>query len=77
LRDSEWKKAEGEGKTIHRNLHFISCSINAVAKQLFGSLPPASLKRVSILFPDPWARRNHQKRRIIQAKLVEQLATGA
>ena len=70
LRDKE----QEADPSAHRNLHFISCSINAVAEQLFASLPPGVLRRVSILFPDPWAHTNHRKRRIVQPLLVQQLA---
>ncbi|MCB1527116.1 MAG: tRNA (guanosine(46)-N7)-methyltransferase TrmB [Hyphomicrobiaceae bacterium] len=38
------------------------------------TLPPASLDRVFILFPDPWPKRRHNKRRLIQPALVSELA---
>lgn len=37
-------------------------------------LPDASLARVFILFPDPWPKRRHVKRRLIQPALVAELA---
>jgi tRNA (guanine-N7-)-methyltransferase len=37
-------------------------------------LPPASLDGVHIFFPDPWHKKRHNKRRLIQAPLVAKLA---
>ena len=38
-------------------------------------LAPASLDGVHIFFPDPWHKKKHNKRRLIQAPLIAQLAT--
>ena len=38
-------------------------------------LPPGSLDGVHIFFPDPWHKKKHNKRRLIQAPLVARLAT--
>lgn len=37
-------------------------------------IPPASLDRVNIFFPDPWPKKRHHKRRLIQPPFVELLA---
>lgn len=37
-------------------------------------LPPGSLDGVHIFFPDPWHKKKHNKRRLIQAPLVAKLA---
>jgi tRNA (guanine-N7-)-methyltransferase len=37
-------------------------------------IPPASLDEVQILFPDPWHKKRHHKRRLIQGPFVECLA---
>jgi len=37
-------------------------------------LPPASLDGTHIFFPDPWHKKRHNKRRLIQAPLVAKLA---
>ena len=34
-----------------------------------------SVNRLLIFFPDPWPKKRHHKRRIIQAEFVELLAT--
>lgn len=36
-------------------------------------LPEASLHRVQVYFPDPWHKKKHNKRRLIQPKFVQQL----
>ena len=44
------------------------------ARHLLTALPDASLDRVFILFPDPWPKTRHHKRRLIQAQWVAELA---
>ena len=39
-------------------------------------LAPASLARVLILFPDPWPKSSHHKRRIVQPELVTRITTA-
>lgn len=38
-------------------------------------IPPASLDRVQVYFPDPWHKKRHHKRRIVQAPFVSLLAS--
>ncbi len=38
------------------------------------ALPAASLDRVQLFFPDPWHKKRHHKRRILQAELIARLA---
>ena len=44
------------------------------ARELAARLPDASLDRVFILFPDPWPKARHHKRRIVQPEMVAELA---
>jgi len=44
------------------------------ARDIIASLPDASLSRVFILFPDPWPKTRHHKRRFIQLKMLNELA---
>lgn len=37
-------------------------------------LPPASLDEVLLLFPDPWHKKRHHKRRIVQASFIALVA---
>lgn len=34
-------------------------------------IPPASVERILVFFPDPWPKKRHHKRRIVQPELVE------
>jgi tRNA (guanine-N7-)-methyltransferase len=44
------------------------------ARELLAGLPDESLDRVFILFPDPWPKTRHHKRRLIQDAVVADLA---
>ena len=44
------------------------------ARDLLAALPDSSLARIFILFPDPWPKARHHKRRLIQADTVAELA---
>ncbi|HEX2801640.1 MAG TPA: tRNA (guanosine(46)-N7)-methyltransferase TrmB [Phenylobacterium sp.] len=44
------------------------------ARELMARLPDQCLGRAFILFPDPWPKTRHHKRRIVQAETVAELA---
>ena len=44
------------------------------ATDIIEALPDASLARVFVLFPDPWPKMRHHKRRFIQMAMLDQLA---
>jgi tRNA (guanine-N7-)-methyltransferase len=44
------------------------------ARLLIAALPPASLDRVFILFPDPWPKARHRKRRLVSPETLDRLA---
>ena len=44
------------------------------ARDILDRLPDASLERIFILFPDPWPKARHHKRRLIQPAFVAVLA---
>lgn len=44
------------------------------ARLLTALLPPASIARVFILFPDPWPKARHHKRRIVSRATLDRLA---
>jgi tRNA (guanine-N7-)-methyltransferase len=56
------------------NLHFIFCNINSSIDSIFQSLPQGILTWVTIQFPDPWFKRRHSRRRMLQPELVESIA---
>ena len=44
------------------------------ARDLLRWVPPATFGRVFILFPDPWPKRRHVKRRLVNATLLTMLS---
>ena len=44
------------------------------ARDLVAALPDAALDRVFILFPDPWPKARHNKRRLVQQETVAEWA---
>jgi tRNA (guanine-N7-)-methyltransferase len=43
-------------------------------RDLVDALPDASVERIFILFPDPWRKARHHKRRLIRTETLEDLA---
>lgn len=52
------------------NVRIICADVVEVLTQV---IPDSSLDRVLILFPDPWPKQRHHKRRLVQVEFVEQL----
>ncbi len=44
------------------------------ARRLIAALPDASLDRCFVLFPDPWPKTRHHKRRFVSPETLDQLA---
>ncbi|MBC6983312.1 tRNA (guanosine(46)-N7)-methyltransferase TrmB [Caulobacter sp. 17J80-11] len=44
------------------------------ARDVLAAFPDASLERVFVLFPDPWPKARHHKRRVIQQETLTELA---
>ncbi|MEP0915895.1 tRNA (guanosine(46)-N7)-methyltransferase TrmB [Leptolyngbya sp. DQ-M1] len=65
----EWRNEAGL-----KNLHYIFCNVSNSLQPILASLQPGTLARVSIQFPDPWFKRKHQKRRVVQPEIVAMLA---
>lgn len=66
---NEWRSQLGL-----TNLAYLFCNANNSLRPLLSSLPEGVLQRVSIQFPDPWFKKRHQKRRVVQPELVATLA---
>ena len=48
-----------------QNLKFLYCNVNVSLEEWLSDLNYGQLKRVSIQFPDPWFKRKHIKRRVL------------
>jgi len=44
------------------------------ARLIIAALQPSSIDRVFILFPDPWPKRRHEKRRFVSRETLDTLA---
>jgi tRNA (guanine-N7-)-methyltransferase len=44
------------------------------ARDVLAWLPPRSISRIFVLFPDPWPKKRHQKRRLVSPDAVADLA---
>jgi len=61
-----WRQEQGLN-----NAYFIFTNATIHLGILF---PPQSIHRLTIQFPDPWFKKRHQKRRVIQPQMVAVLA---
>ena len=43
-------------------------------REMIAALPDASLGRFFLLFPDPWPKTRHHKRRFLQIAMLDELA---
>ena len=50
----------------HGNVRVLFCNANISLEGWMETLPKDRLQRVSIQFPDPWFKRRHRKRRVLQ-----------
>jgi tRNA (guanine-N7-)-methyltransferase len=57
------------------NLTNFRASSHDAVEVLREQIAPAALDEVLVLFPDPWHKKRHHKRRLIQPPFVELLAT--
>ncbi|WP_313887593.1 tRNA (guanosine(46)-N7)-methyltransferase TrmB [Nodosilinea sp. LEGE 07088] len=70
--ESAQKRQQEAGLT---NLHVMFCNVNISLRALLESWGDRNpLQQVSIQFPDPWFKKRHQKRRVLQPELVSTLA---
>ncbi len=69
----------GVGKLLHameeRGVDNIRIYCHDAVEILCNCIPDASLDTVQIFFPDPWHKKRHNKRRLIQPSFVMQLTS--
>lgn len=60
------------GNELHlQNLHYAFCNAMLWLDRLLELLPDGRMQMVTIHFPDPWFKKKHAKRRMVNAPLVE------
>jgi tRNA (guanine-N7-)-methyltransferase len=57
------------------NLHYEFCNAMIALDKLLENLPANLLQTVTIQFPDPWFKKKHAKRRMVNEDLVSTVAT--
>ncbi|MCA1589963.1 MAG: tRNA (guanosine(46)-N7)-methyltransferase TrmB [Acidobacteria bacterium] len=56
------------------NLHYSFCNAMLWLDRLLEKIPAGRLQMVTIQFPDPWFKKKHAKRRMVNEKLVGTIA---
>ena len=67
-------KSLGRSKSRTSSLRNLRVICHDAVEVLQQQLAPASIALVHIFFPDPWPKKRHHKRRLIQPPFVELLA---
>jgi len=63
--------ADDYGRT---NLHYAFCNAMLWLGRLLEAIPGGILQAVTIQFPDPWFKKRHAKRRMVNEEVVQTLA---
>ena len=53
-----------------KNLYFVFGNANNILKDFHGEFINKNLKSISLNFPDPWFKKRHHKRRVVQPRLI-------
>lgn len=56
------------------NLHYVFCNAMLWLGTLIQEIPDGLLQAVTIQFPDPWFKKKHAKRRMVNKDLVDMVA---
>jgi len=56
------------------NLHYVFCNAMLWLDKLLSEIPLGRLQIVTIQFPDPWFKKKHAKRRMVNEEMVETIA---
>ena len=71
LVDEANRIASEEGLT---NLYYAFCNAMLWLDRLLENVPPGILQAVTIQFPDPWFKKKHAKRRMVNEGMVDTIA---
>ncbi|MEX1323142.1 MAG: tRNA (guanosine(46)-N7)-methyltransferase TrmB [Synechococcaceae cyanobacterium] len=77
IRQALVEAAEADRRALGlTHLHFLFCNANVSLEHWLSRLEPGQLERVTIQFPDPWFKKKHHKRRVLQPALLLALAAA-
>ncbi len=62
-------------KARDRGIRNLKLIVHDAIEVLARQIPPAALTRVNLYFPDPWPKKRHHKRRIVQPAFLELVAS--
>lgn len=69
--------AEAERRSLDlANLRFLFCNANISLQDWLQALPAGLLQLITVQFPDPWFKKKHHKRRVLQPALVRAFAAA-
>ncbi len=72
IREPLVEEANRLGAEANRpNLYYAFCNAMLWLDHLLTGMPEGNLQMVTIQFPDPWFKKRHAKRRMVNAELVE------
>jgi tRNA (guanine-N7-)-methyltransferase len=57
-----------------KNVHYAFCNAMLWLDRLLEGIPEGILKTVTIQFPDPWFKKKHAKRRMVNEEMVNTIA---
>ncbi|MBK9216916.1 MAG: tRNA (guanosine(46)-N7)-methyltransferase TrmB [Chloracidobacterium sp.] len=57
-----------------QNLHYVFCNAMLWLDRLLEAIPTGSLQAVAIQFPDPWFKKKHAKRRMVNGEMIRTIA---
>ena len=57
-----------------QNLHYAFCNAMLWLERLLEGIPAGRLQNVTIQFPDPWFKKKHAKRRMVNREMVDTIA---
>lgn len=57
-----------------KNIHYSFCNAMLWLERLLEGVPDGLLRAVTIQFPDPWFKKKHAKRRMVNEEMVDTIA---
>lgn len=60
-----------KGEEGLKNLYYKFCNATIFLDEVLSGMPDEILKTVTIQFPDPWFKKKHAKRRMVNEEMVE------
>ncbi len=75
IREKLIKKAQLKVRESEiKNLYFVFGNANIILNDLHSELMIKNVKSISFNFPDPWFKKRHHKRRVIQPEFISKLS---